>query len=66
MEKIDKLVAAALFRCAGLAKGRRTAWAFVDMEHGGFGMLSATTLRRMVVVEAVLARLNAAAASVNA
>ena len=65
MEKIDKLVAAALFRCAGLAKGRRTAWAFVDMEHGGFGMLSATTLRRMVVVEAVLARLNAAAASVD-
>ena len=61
MMRIDKLVAAALFRCAGLPRGRRTAWAFVDCEHGGLGMLSATSLRRMVVVESVLARMNAAA-----
>ena len=61
MERIDKMVAASLFRCAGLPRGRRTAWAFVDFDHGGLGMLSATTLRRMVVVESVLVRMNAAA-----
>ena len=63
MVRIDKLIAAALFRCAGLPRGRRTAWAFVDCEHGGLGMLSATTLRRMVVVESLLAKMNAAASS---
>ena len=61
MERIDKLVAASLFSCAGLPRGRRTAWAFVSLEQGGLGALSATSLRRMVVLETVLARLNAAA-----
>jgi hypothetical protein len=34
MERIDKMVAAAIFKCAGLTKGRRTAWAFVDGKQG--------------------------------
>ena len=59
MERIDKLVAAALFRCAGLAKGRRTAWAFVTRDDGGMGACSAATLRRAIVLETVLTWLNA-------
>ena len=55
MERIDKLVAASLYQCAGLARGRATAWAFLPE---GFGALSAVTLRRAVVVERVLTLLN--------
>ena len=58
MERIDKLVAAALFRCAGLAKGRRTAWAFTTRQDGGMGACSAVILRRAVVLETVLTWLN--------
>lgn len=60
MERIDKLVAAAIFKCAGLARGRRTAWAFVDGKLGGFGATSAVSLRRAVVLETVLTKLNVA------
>ena len=58
MERIDKMVAAAIFKCAGLAKGRRTAWAFVDGKQGGFGATSAVSLRRAIVLETVLTKLN--------
>jgi hypothetical protein len=61
MERIDKLVAAAIFKCAGLTRGRRTAWAFVDGKMGGFGATSAVSLRRAVVLETVLTKLNIAA-----
>ena len=60
MERIDKMVAAAIFKCAGLTKGRRTAWAFVDGKLGGFGATSAVSLRRAVVLETVLTKLNVA------
>jgi hypothetical protein len=60
MERIDKLVAAAIFKCAGLAKGRRTAWAFVDGKMGGFGATSAVSLRRAIVLDTVLTKLNVA------
>lgn len=56
MERIDKLVAAALYKCAGVAAGRSTLWAFLPE---GFGALSAVVLRRAVVVERVLTLLNA-------
>ena len=58
MERIDKMVAAAIFKCAGLAKGRRTAWTFVDGKQGGFGATSAVSLRRAIVLETVLTKLN--------
>ena len=58
MIKIDKLVAAAIFACAGLARGRRTAWAFLATNRGGFGATSAVVLRRAVVLEKVLSWLN--------
>ena len=61
MERIDKLVAAAIFKCAGLTRGRRTAWAFVDGKMGGFGATSAVSLRRAIVLETVLTKLNIAA-----
>jgi hypothetical protein len=56
--KVDKMVAAAIFSCAGLAKGRRTTWAFLPQSEGGFGATSARTLRRAVVLEKVLSWLN--------
>lgn len=56
MQRIDKLVAAALYKCAGVAKGRNTQWAFLPE---GFGALSAVTLRRAVVLERMLTVLNA-------
>ena len=58
MRKIDKMVAAAVFSCAGLARGRRTTWAFLPLREGGFGATSAQTLRRAVVLEKVLSWLN--------
>jgi hypothetical protein len=56
MQRFDKLVAAALYKCAGVAKGRSTLWAFLPE---GFGALSAVVLRRAVVLERVLTLLNA-------
>lgn len=59
MEKIDKLTAAAIFSCAGLARGRRTAWAFRSAATGGFGATSAVILRRAIIIEKVATWLNA-------
>jgi hypothetical protein len=56
MERLDKLVAAALYKCAGVAAGRSTLWAFLPE---GFGALSAVVLRRAVILERVLTLLNA-------
>jgi hypothetical protein len=61
MQQIDKLVAATLFKCAGMASGRRTAWAFLPVSDGGLGATSAATLRRAIVLNTVLTRLNMAA-----
>lgn len=58
MESIDKLVAAAIFKCAGLARGRRTAWAFMAVADGGFGACSAVIMQRSIVLETVLTWLN--------
>jgi hypothetical protein len=59
MRKVDKMVAAAIFSCAGLARGRRTTWAFLPQSAGGFGATSAVVLRKAVVLEKVLSWLNA-------
>ena len=59
MEKIDKLTAASIFKSAGLARGRRTAWAFRSASKGGFGATSAVILRRAVIIEKVATWLNA-------
>ena len=59
MEKIDKLTAASIFSCAGLARGRRTSWAFRPVLKGGFGASSAVILRRAVIIEKVATWLNA-------
>ena len=58
MTSIDKMVAAALYKCAGLARGRRTAWAFMPVTEGGFGAASAVIMRRSIVLETVLTWLN--------
>lgn len=58
MTSIDKMVAAALYKCAGLARGRRTAWAFMPVTDGGFGAASAVIMRRSIVLETVLTWLN--------
>ena len=58
---IDKLMAATLWNAAGVAKGRSTAWAFLKLDEGGLGALSAVAMQREVALVEGLAALNLAA-----